>query len=239
MSSIRKKKSMSKSTYAQPLYSSIAGLCLLILVGAACKLSSLPGGKMNMFEGTNAKDGAAKIKAKVGSDALKVSRMEIHEDKLEIVVQDPNKPKNFDKYTYERGAVKGPEPVEALVLGNQEFTADKSKLFDLSELNLGAISDTCNKAEERAQIEQGKCELISIDWEHASNTRTKAENEKRAADERAARQQQMKTGKMEDPMARLRRQTGDLAVTWRIWVKGPRATKYFWADPKGNLSDHE
>ena len=66
---------MSRSTYAQPLYSSIAGLCLLILVGAACKLSSLPGGKMNMFEGTNAKDGAAKIKAKVGSDPLKEDQL--------------------------------------------------------------------------------------------------------------------------------------------------------------------
>lgn len=230
---------MSKSTYARPPDSFIAGLCLLILVGAACKLSSLTGGKMNMFEGTNAKDGAAKIKAKVGSDPLKVSRMEIHEDKLEIVVQDPNKPKNFDKYTYEKGAVKGPEPVEALVLGNQEFTADKSRLFDLSEVDLGALPSTCQKAAERAQIEQGKCETVSVDWEHASNTRTKAENEKRQADERADLQRQMKSGKMEDPMARTRRQFGDLAVTWRIWIKGPRATKYFWADPKGNLSDHE
>lgn len=228
---------MSKSTYAQPIYSSIGALCLLILVGAACKLTSLPGAKMNMFEGTNAKDGAAKIKAKVGSDPLKVSRMEIHEDKLEIVVQDPNKPKNFDKYTYERGAVKGPEPLEALVLGNQEFTADKSRLFDLSEVELGAVPSTCQKAAERAQIEQGKCEVISVDWEAASNTRTKAENEKRKADDRADLQSQMKSGKMEDGMARARRQLGDLAVTWRIWIKGPRATKYFWADPKGNLSD--
>jgi hypothetical protein len=219
--------------------SAIAALCLLATLGVACKLSSLTGAKMNIFEGTNAQDGAAKIKAKVGGDALKVSRMEIHEDRLEIVVQDPNKPKNFDKYTYERGAVKGPEPVEALVLGNQEFTADKSRLFDLSEVDLAAIPSTCQKAAERAQIEQGKCEIISVDWEYASNTRTKAENEKRQADERADRQRQMKSGKMEDPMARTRRQLGDLAVTWRIWIKGPRATKYFWADPKGNLSDHE
>jgi hypothetical protein len=217
----------------------VGALCLIVLVGVACKLSSLPGAKMNIFEGTTAQDGAAKIKAKVGGDALKISHIEIHEDRMEITVQDPNKPKNFDKYTYEEGTVKGPEPVEALVLGNQEFTADKSRLFDLSELNLGAIPDTCKKAEARAQIEQGKCELISIDWEHASNTRSKAENEKRQADERAERQRRMKSGKTEDPMARLRRQTGDLAVTWRIWVKGPRATKYFWADPKGNLSDHE
>jgi hypothetical protein len=230
---------MSKSTFAGSLFSSIGGLCLLIFVGAACKLSSLPGAKMNMFEGTNAKDGAAKIKAKVGTDALKVSRMEIHEDRLEIVVQDPNKPKNFDKYTYQRGTVKGPEPVEALVLGNQEFTADKSRLFDLTEVDLGAVPSTCQKAAERAQVEQGKCEIISVDWEHASNTRSKAENDKRNADEAADLQRQIKSGKLEDPSARIKRQFSDLAVTWRVWIKGPRATKYFWADPKGNLSDHE
>jgi hypothetical protein len=165
--------------------------------------------------------------------------MEIHEDKLEIVVQDPNKPKNFDKYTYERGAVKGPEPVEALVLGNQEFTADKSRLFDLGEVNLSAVPDTCQKAADRAQIEQGKCDIISVDWESASNTRTKAENEKRKADEAAERDQAFKTGKFPDPIAQMKNHLGDLAVTWRIWIRGPRATKYFWADPKGNLSDHE
>jgi hypothetical protein len=218
---------------------SIGILAVLLLILLACKLSSLPGAKMNMFESTNAADGAAKIKAKIGVDNVKVSRMEIHEDKLEIVVQDPNKPKNFDKYTFERGAVKGPEPVEALVLGNQEFTADKSRLFDLSEVNLGAVPDTCQKAAARAQIEQGKCEIISVDWESASNTRSQAENEKRKAAEAAEREQAFKTGKFPDPIAKMRNQFSDLAVTWRIWIKGPRATKYFWADPKGNLSDHQ
>ena len=109
---------------------------------------------------------------------------------------DPTKPKNFDKYTYVAGVVKGPEPVEALVLGNQEFTADKSRLFDLSEVNLGAVPATCQKAAKRAQIESGKCETIFVDWESASNTRTKAENEKKKADESADLQRQMKTGKM-------------------------------------------
>jgi len=230
---------MFSSTSIQKLFAPVGALCLIALVGFACKLSSLTGTKMNMFEGANAQDGAAKIKSKIGVDTPKVSRMEIHEDRLEITIQDPNKPKNFDKYTYEKGAVKGPEPVEALVLGNQEFTADKSRLFDLSEINLAAVPETCRKAAERAQIEQGKCDSISIDWESASNTRTQAENEKRQADQRAERQKQMKTGKVEDPMARTRRQFGDLAVTWRIWIRGPRATKYFWADPKGNLSDHQ
>ena len=73
----------------------IGALCLIALVGVACKLSSLTGTKMNMFEGANAQDGAARIKTKVGNDTPKVSRMEIHEDRLEIVVQDPNKPKTL------------------------------------------------------------------------------------------------------------------------------------------------
>jgi hypothetical protein len=230
---------MFSSTSMEKLKVPVSVLCLIAFVGVACKLSSLTGAKMNMFEGANAQDGAAKIKTKVGGDTPKVSRMEIHEDRLEIVVQDPNKPKNFDKYTYEKGAVKGPEPVEALVLGNQEFTADKSRLFDFGEINLAAVPDACRKAAERAQIEQGKCETISVDWESASNTRTQAENEKRKADERAERQRQMKSGKVEDPMASMRKTFGDLAVTWRIWIRGPRATKYFWADAKGNLSDHQ
>ena len=230
---------MLKPTSDGRLRTALCALCLLAFVVVACKLSSLPGAKTNMFEGSNAADGAAKIKTKVGADNVKVSRMEIHEDKLEIVVQDPNKPKNFDKYTYQGGVVKGPEPVEALVLGNQEFTADKSRLFELSEVNLAAVPDTCKKAAERAEIEQGKCDIISVDWESASNTRTKAENEKRKADEAAEREQAFKTGKFPDPIAKMRNQFSDLAVTWRIWIRGPRATKYFWADPKGNLSDHQ
>jgi hypothetical protein len=175
----------------------------------------------------------------VGGDALKISHIEVHEDRLEIVVQDPNKPKNFDKYIYENGAVKGPEPVQAFVLDNQEFTADKARLFDFSEVNLGAVPGTCQKAAERAEIEQGKCEAIEVEWDSASNTRPKAENEKKKADEKAEFQRQLKSGKMEDPRASLRRQSGDLAVTWRIYIRGPRATKYFYADAKGNLSDHQ
>lgn len=228
---------MSKPISSESLRTAMAAFCLLSLVALACR--NLPGAKLNMFEGSNAANGAAKIKAKIGVDDVKASRMEIHEDRLEITVQDPKKPKNFDKYTYEAGLVKGPEPVEAFVLGNQEFTADKSRLFDLSSINLGAIPETCRKAAERAQIENGKCEIISVDWESASQTRSAAENAKRKADEEAERAEEFRTGKFGDPMAKLRKQFSDLAVTWRVWIKGPRATKYYWADPQGNLSDHE
>ena len=36
--------------------------------------------KMNMFEGTNVRDGVTKIKQKLGVDDLKVKHIEIHED---------------------------------------------------------------------------------------------------------------------------------------------------------------
>lgn len=215
----------------------IGTLGLLGLSVLACKFAGLPSAKMNMFEGTNAKDGAAKIKAKLGVDNVKVSRIEIHEDGMEVVVQDPNKPKNFDEYTYSKGVLTGPKPVEALVLGNEEFTADKRRLFSLDEANLGAVSEVCRKAMDKAQVEGGKPETISINWVSAGVTRTKAEREKMQAEERAEFQRQARSSKMEDPMASMRRKFSDLVVTWRVWIKGPRATKDFYFDTKGNLSE--
>jgi hypothetical protein len=94
---------MSNLTLTQTPRVSIGRLCLLVIVVIACKLSSLPGAKVNMFEGTNAQDGATKIKAKLGVDHVKVHRIEIHEDRMSVVVQDPTKPKNFDEYIYEKG----------------------------------------------------------------------------------------------------------------------------------------
>jgi hypothetical protein len=207
--------------------SSMVLLGLLILIVLACKLSSLPGAKINMFEGANAQDGAAKIKSKIGADDVKVSHIDIHEDRLEVVVQDPNKPKNFDKYTYEKGSVKGPEPVPAMTIGNNELTADKMDLFKLSEINLGMVPDVCRKAADKAQIEDGKCDIISIDWESASWTRPKEENDRRARE----RMDKMINGGKFDPLANLK----DLVVTWRVWIRGPRATKDFWVDKNGTV----
>lgn len=229
---------MFNSTSFAKLCTPIAALCLLAFVGLACKqLSSLPGGKMNMFDGANAQDGAAKVKAKLGVDSVKVSRISIHENQMTIVVQDPAKPKNFDEYTYEKGSLSGPKPVEVLVVGKQEFTADKSRLFDLNETNLAAVADVCRKAAERAQIEGGKCELISVNWEAASWTRTKEENDRIKADRDKEFQRKLLAGKV-DGMEEVRKSLGDLAVTWRVYIKGPRATRDFWVDLKGNVFDY-
>lgn len=215
----------------------ISALCLFGLAAIACKLSSLPGAKMNMFEGTAAQDGATKIKQKLGVDDLKVKYIEIHEDRMQLTIQDPAKPKNFDEYTYSNGVVSGPKPVEALVLGDQEFTADKTSLFSLSEIDLGLVPEVCRKATERAQVEDGKPDLISIDWGHASLTQTKAEKEQKRADERKEFERQARSGKIDNQMDRLRRRLSDLVVTWRVWIKGPRATKDYWFDAKGKLSE--
>jgi hypothetical protein len=226
---------MPNSTFEKSISTSILTIAALLLVVLGCK--SLSGAKMNMFEGANAQEGAAKVKTKLGVENVKVSRMEIHEDRMSIVVQDPTKPKNFDEYTYEKGSLSGPKPVPAMTFGNQELTADKSRLFDLSEVNLGLVPEVCRKAVERSKVEQGKCENISIDWESARWTRSKEENDKLAADKRAEMQKQMRAGKY-DAMKSIRESGGDLVVTWRVWIQGPRATKDFWVDSKGTVWDY-
>ena len=228
---------MLKPTSDGRLGTALCAVCLLAFVVVACKLSSLPGAKTNMFEGSNAADGAAKVKAKVGVDSVKVSRIEIHEDRMSIVIQDPAKPKNYDEYSYEKGVLSGPKPVPAMVIGNNELSADKMPLFDLNSANLGAVADVCRKVIERAKVEDGKCELISVNWESARWTRTKEENDRLQDEKNKEFQRKMMAGKI-DPNEEMRKSLGDLAVTWRVYVRGPRATKDFWVDLKGNVFDY-
>ena len=161
----------------------VAILCLLAMTVLSCKLPSGPATKMNMFAGTNARDGAVRVTQKLGVGDPKLKYIEIHEDRIQFTVQDPAKPKNFDEYTYAKGVVSGPKPVEALVVGNQEFTADKTRLFKLSEIDLGLVPEVCRQAAERAQVEDGKPDLIFIDWASASLTQSKAQKEQRRVDE--------------------------------------------------------
>jgi hypothetical protein len=90
---------------------------------------------------------------------------------------------------------------------------------------------------EKSQVEEGKCENISIDWESARWTRSKEENDRLAAAKSDERQKQLKAGKY-DAMKSMRESTGDLVVTWRVWIRGPRATKDFWVDSKGTVWDY-
>lgn len=218
------------STPLKSITTALLTVTALMLLAVACKYSALPGAKMNMFEGTNAQDGAAKIKAKLAVDNVKVSRIEIHDDRMSIVVQDPKKPKNFDEYTYERGAVAGPTPTQVMVVGNQELTP---KLFDLNDVNLGLVPEVCRKAVEKAQIEDGKCENISVDWQSPRWTRSKEENDK-AGEER---RKKVVAGKA-DAFKSLTDDLNNLVVTWRVWIRGPRATKDFWVDANGTVWDY-
>ena len=222
------------------LTSSARAVCLII--GAlmacqffSCRFSSPAGKKKNLFEGTNAQDASERIRQKTGADSVKVSHIEIRQDRLTIAIQDPNKPKNLDEYTYSNGAVTGPKPVETLVVGEQEFTADKKRLFDLGDINFGVIPEVCRKAAERAQIEDGKVELISIDWNSAQLTRSAEEQKRFKAEMDKLYQAEFDRGG--DPFAVKKRELNDLAITWRIWVKGPRITKDFYADAHGNLAN--
>ncbi|MGZ8846948.1 MAG: hypothetical protein ACXW3C_10835, partial [Pyrinomonadaceae bacterium] len=65
---------MPRSKTEESISISIVTMAALVLIVLGCK--SLPGAKMNMFEGTNAQDGAAKVKAKLGVENVNVSRME-------------------------------------------------------------------------------------------------------------------------------------------------------------------
>jgi hypothetical protein len=230
---------MAKATSNDSARSLICAICLLASACVACKLSSLAPAKMDMFAGTTAQDGADKIKAKLGVGDLKVHDMEIHEDRMSVVVQDPAKPKNFDEYVFNaRGAVEGPKPVEALVVGNQEFSADKSRLFDLSGVDLKLVPEVCRKTAERAQIEDGRCELIQVGWESAHWTRSKEENDRIRAEKEAERDKQLRSGKY-DAWKDFSGSSDDLVVTWRVWIKGSHATKDYWADAKGNVFDYQ
>ena len=49
---------------------------------------------------------------------------------------------------------------------------------------------------------------------------------------------QVRQGKVVDPMARERKRASDLAVTWRVDIRGSRMTKDFFVDLKGNVWDY-
>ena len=81
------------------------------------------------------------------------------------------------------------------------------------------MPEVCRKVVERAKVEEGKCENISIDWESARWTRTKEENDKKQAEAREEFTRKAREGKL-DGMDQVRKSLGDLVVTRRVWIKG-------------------
>jgi hypothetical protein len=179
-----------------------------------------------MFEGTAADDFARQVRTKLGVDDLKARRIEIRRDRMSIVVQDPANPKNGDEYIWDRDGFKGPKPVETLGVGSQAI------LFPLKDVALNLVPEVCRKTEEHAEIEGGKCDSISVDWQSPRWTRTKEESERIGKEKANEREKKIRAGTYDGWTP------SDLVVTWRIYVKGPRATKDFWVDAKGNIFDY-
>ena len=229
---------------------------IFVLVGLGCSRFAIPR-DVDLFEGDNAAKAIAKIKEKVGTDSIKVIEAEIHKNKITITIQDAGNSKNLDKYTFEKGAASGPEPVQAVSFGNLTMTADKYHLTDLSEINFAAIPDTVRKAIELSKLENAQVDVISMDQQHAELTNPKSkEDQKRAADDldkqikekmEECSKQSTFPEKCFNELTALQKKKIDLRsvrgdarwdLAWRIFVDGPRGRKDFWADKQGNIIEN-
>src|SRR5215217_1297064 len=227
---------------------SLPAIAVLILCVLGCgKFAQL--GKVNLFEGYGAAQAAAKIKQKVGGE-VKVISGEIRKDSMKLTVQSNENPKNMDEYTFEKGSGTGPEPVQAMSFGNLEMTADKYHTTPIDEIDFSAVPTTVKKAAELSQLEKAEVELISMDQQNAELTNPKLKEQKES--EVKALDQEIKDRRAECPKnietmgqcmqevsAMQRRQLEmrmggvgktNWALTWRIFVQGPRGRKGFWAD---------
>jgi hypothetical protein len=226
---------------------------LLVAVSGCKQLANV--GETNLFQGDNAAKAAAAIKSKVSGDHVKVISAEVRKDSMKITIQAPDNPKNMDEYTFEKGRVSGPKPVQAMSLGNLEMTGDKYHVTDLADINFAAIPDTVEKAIARSQLENGKVDLISMENAYAEtvNPGLKAEK-KRKADELKKQIQDKTTecfksvgSKCMDELQQLQKQQMNTMMgagerqwdlAWRIFVEGPRGRKDFYADKQGNLVEN-
>ena len=186
---------------------------VVLAVGLGCSRLLRPGA-MDLFEGDNAAKAADMIRDKVGTGDVRVIRAEIRKDEMEITIQSPSNPKNIDKYTYEKGSVTGPEPVQVIRMGNIEMNGEKYQTVDLKEIGWAALDETIKRATSISKIENAEVELVSMAFEHPSHTAPK-----------------------DDPRARRPLGEVDLVFTWRLFVQGPRGREDYWADKSGKLNE--
>jgi len=229
---------------------------VFILVGLGCSRFAIPR-DVDLFEGDNAAKAIAKIKERIGADSVKVIEAAVYKNKMTITIQASGNSKNLDKYTFEKGAASGPEPVQAVSFGNLTMTADKYHLTDLSEINFAAIPDTVRKAIELSKLENAQVDVISMDQQHAELTNPKLkEDQKRGADDldKQIREKMEECSKQStfpekcfDELTTLQKKKTDLRsargdaqwdLAWRIFVEGPRGRKDFWADKQGNIIEN-
>ncbi len=229
----------------------LIALLPLIFVGLACSKFIIPQ-NVNLFEGNNTQEAVAKIKQKIGADKVKVINAEIRQNEM-------NNPKNIDEYTFEKGSVSGPKPVEAMSFGNLEMTADKYHTTDLDAINFAAIPETIRQAIARAASEGAEVELISMDHQNAEMTNPQLKEQRKSEYEKI--KVQVKEKEKEcfnspkfpqnclNEATELRKKEQDLRfsnignikewdLAWRIFIRGTRARKDFWADKQGKILDN-
>lgn len=235
----------------------LLALILLVFAGLACSKFVIPR-DVNLFEGDNAQQAVAKIKAKIGADKVKIISAEIRKNEMKIQIQVPDNPKNIDEYTFEKGSVSGPKPVEVFSLGNLEMTADKYHPTDLDEINFAAIPEIVKEAMTRANIEGAEVELISMDAQNAEMTNPQLKEQKKGDAEQLKAQIKEKEKecfnspkfpeKCLDELFQLNKKERELTLNssrikdwdlaWRIFVRGPRERKDFWANKQGKILEN-
>jgi hypothetical protein len=132
------------------------GLLSFALLG--CKFASSLNKKSNMFEGTEAQDGAAEFKKKLDGP-IKALRLGIRTEEMTLEAQDPKNAQHVDEYKYSKGVVSGPNPVNLARLIVKPL---EDNLFKLDEVNLDAVPSMIKAAVERAGVEEGKVTQMEL-----------------------------------------------------------------------------
>jgi hypothetical protein len=109
-----------------------------------------------MYQGTAAVEAAKKIKEKIGAPVM-VLDVSIAPGYLSVDAQDPKDPKKLSHYEYRNGTVSGPTPVRL-----SDETQLESQLFSLDEVNLAAVANVAQAANERLKIDGGEVQGMDI-----------------------------------------------------------------------------
>ena len=232
----------------------LISLAAIFFIGLGCgKLASI--GQGDMLTGTNAKNAVDNLKSHIGAADLRVIRAEVRSDKLVLVVQAPDNPKNIDEYTYAKGSVSGPEPVKVFSMGEVEMTADKYHTTSVDDIDWAAIRSAVTRAKELSKLESPTVDLVSMSNESSKfvNPQIKGERERelaevskelsakrdecRRSDDRTRCREEIQRLDKRESELRFGRDAPQFELTWRIFVEGPRGRRDFWADRKGNVNE--
>jgi hypothetical protein len=132
-------------------------LCLFL--GAILLASCSKSAKRNLFEGAASQEAIRKLSGKMRSP-VRALKIEIKPATLTIQVQDPSAPGHVNEYTYRHftglaalilPAVSGPTAVK-LSLINPDL---EENLFDLEEVNVGAVPAAAAEAVRRVKLDGG------------------------------------------------------------------------------------